>query len=157
MANLNKVMLIGRLTRDPELRYIPSGAAVTEFGFAVNRYYTVNGERREDTCFLEVSAWGRLGELVKNYLRKGRQAYVEGHLTFNEWQTQDGQKRSKIRVVADQVQFLDAGDRDRDRGDMPSSERGQEKQSSPPPEEPTGFMDAGFNEGPDAGETEAPF
>ncbi len=109
MANLNKVMLIGRLTRDPELKYIPSGAAVAEFGFAVNRYYnTPNGERKEDTCFLEISAWGKLGETVNSYLRKGRQVYVEGHLTYSEWQTQEGQKRSRIRVVAETVQFLDS-------------------------------------------------
>ena len=109
MANLNKVLLIGRLTRDPELKYIPSGAAVAEFGLAVNRFYVKEGERKEDTCFLEVSAWGKLGETVQNYLRKGRQVFVEGHLTYSEWQTQEGQKRSKIRVVADNVQFLDSG------------------------------------------------
>lgn len=110
MANLNKVMLIGRLTRDPELKYIPSGAGVAEFGLAVNRYYSSqNGEKKEDTCFLEVSAWGKLGETVNSYLKKGRQVYVEGHLTYNEWQTQDGQKRSRIRVVAETVQFLDSG------------------------------------------------
>jgi single-strand DNA-binding protein len=109
MASLNKVLLIGRLTRDPESRFTPSGAAVTEFGFAVNRYYkTQNGERKEDTCFLDVTAWGRLGEQANNYLRKGRQAFIEGHLTFSEWQTQEGQKRSKIRVVADNIQFLDS-------------------------------------------------
>ena len=108
MANLNKVLLIGRLTRDPELRYIPSGAAVAEFGLAVNRYYnTPGGERKEDTCFLEVSAWGKLGETVQNYLRKGRQVFVEGHLNYSEWQNQEGQKRSRIRVVADNIQFLD--------------------------------------------------
>jgi len=110
MANLNKVMLIGRLTRDPELKYIPSGAGVAEFGLAVNRYYnSANGEKKEDTCFLDVSAWGKLGETVNSYLRKGRQVYVEGHLTYNEWQTQEGQKRSRIRVVAETVQFLDSG------------------------------------------------
>lgn len=108
MANLNKVMLIGRLTRDPELKYIPSGAAVAEFGLAVNRvYYTNEGEKREETCFLEVAAWRKLGEMVNNYLSKGRQIFIEGYLKFDQWQTQEGQKRSRISVVATGLQFLD--------------------------------------------------
>ena len=113
MAKLNKVMLIGRLTRDPETKYTSSGTAITEFGFAVNRSFTTrDGERKEETCFLEITAWGRLGELVKNYLRKGRQAYVEGRLVYDEWQGPDGKKRSKIRVTAEAVQFLDAAGRE---------------------------------------------
>lgn len=132
MASLNKVFLIGRLTRDPEMRYTPSGAAVAEFGFAVNRYYIVNGERREDTCFLDVSAWGRLGETVRNYLRKGRQAFIEGHLTYSEWQTQEGQKRSKIRVVADTVQFLDSAGRNAAQDASGPEEFGGQRPSPPP-------------------------
>lgn len=160
MANLNKVLLIGRLTRDPEARYTPSGAAVTEFGFAVNRYYTVNGERKEDTCFLDVSAWGRLGELARNYLRKGRQAYIEGHLTFSEWQTQDGQKRSKIRVVADNIQFLDSkegggggGSYGGNQGSFGGPPQQQQRQDAAPP------MDDPFGPPPetDINESEAPF
>lgn len=154
MANLNKVLLIGRLTRDPEARYTPSGAAVTEFGFAVNRYYTVNGERKEDTCFLDISAWGRLGELARNYLRKGRQAYIEGHLTFSEWQTQEGQKRSKIRVVADNIQFLDSADRN-NQGPSRSSEFGD-----PPPSREAPPADGGGVGGGNefsGGESEVPF
>jgi single-strand DNA-binding protein len=119
MANLNKVLLIGRLTRDPELKHIPSGAAVAEFGLAVNRTYTQDGERKEDTCFLEVSAWGRTAEVVQNYLHKGSQVFVEGYLVFDEWQTQEGQKRSKIRVRALNVQFLDSA-----RSDAGSSYQG---------------------------------
>ncbi len=110
MANLNKVMFIGRLTRDPALKYTPSGAAVADFGLAVNRYYnTQDGERKEDTCFLDVSAWGKLGETVNNYLRKGRQVFIEGYLKFDQWENKDGQRRSKISVVANTVQFLDSG------------------------------------------------
>ncbi len=116
MANLNKALLIGRLTRDPELKYIPSGAAVAEFGLAVNRTYTQDGERKEDTCFLEVSAWGRTAEVVQNYLHKGSQVFIEGYLVFDEWQTQDGQKRSKIRVRALNVQFLDSARNDAGQG-----------------------------------------
>ncbi|MBU0754828.1 MAG: single-stranded DNA-binding protein [Planctomycetes bacterium] len=154
MANLNKVMLIGRLTRDPEARYTPSGTAVTEFGFAVNRYYTVNGERKEDTCFLDVSAWGRLGEMVRNYLRKGRQAYIEGHLTYNEWQTKEGQKRSKIRVVADNIQFLDSGDRN-----ASGSSRQSDFGGGPPAKESPLMDEGGFSADNEfsGGELEAPF
>jgi single-strand DNA-binding protein len=122
---------------------------VTEFGFAVNRYYTVNGERKEDTCFLDISAWGRLGELARNYLRKGRQAYIEGHLTFSEWQTQEGQKRTKIRVVADNIQFLDSADRNA--GPRSADFGGGPPAQQSPPMEPGNFP------GPDADESEAPF
>lgn len=146
MANLNKVFLIGRLTRDPEMRYTPSGAAVAEFGFAVNRYYIVNGERREDTCFLDVSAWGRLGETVRNYLRKGRQAFIEGHLTYSEWQTQDGQKRSKIRVVADTVQFLDPANRNAAQDAAGPEEFGSLRSSPPPPAGQAPAQDVEFPE-----------
>ena len=151
MASLNKVLLIGRLTRDPETRYIPSGAAVTEFGFAVNRYYTVNGERKEDTCFLDVSAWGRLGEQVRNYLKKGSQAFIEGHLVFSEWQTQEGQKRTKLRITADTVQFLDPANRSQGQGGQPSF-----RDSSPPafPEPESGEPPVDTQSG---GESEVPF
>ncbi|MFH1999097.1 MAG: single-stranded DNA-binding protein [Planctomycetota bacterium] len=156
MANLNKVLLIGRLTRDPEARYTPSGAAVTEFGFAVNRFYTVNGERKEDTCFLDVSAWGRLGEVARNYLRKGKQAYIEGHLTFSEWQTQDGQKRSKIRVVADNIQFLDAAERGP--GVSNSSEYAAPQAFPREPSQASQMMEPDpFGPTPEQGESEAPF
>jgi len=109
MANLNKVLLIGRLTRDPELKYVTSGRAVAEFGLAVNRAYMQEGEWKEETCFLEINAWGRLGERVQKDLYKGRQIFVEGRLTYHEWQNQDGQKRSRIRVTANNIQFLDRG------------------------------------------------
>ena len=108
MANLNKVLLIGRLTRDPEFKYIPSGAAVAEFGLAVNRTYVVQGERREDTCFVDITVWGRQAEITRDYLSKGRQVFVDGHLVFDQWQTKEGQKRSRLRVTADNVQFLDS-------------------------------------------------
>ena len=109
MANLNKVLLIGRLTRDPEQRYTPSGAAITEFGLAVNRYYKgADGNQREETAFVDVTTWGRQAELAKQYLAKGRQVFLEGRLKFDQWTTQDGQKRSKLSVTADTLQFLDS-------------------------------------------------
>jgi len=111
MANLNRVLLIGRLTRDPELRYTPSGSAVTEFGLAVNRNFKdSSGERREQTCFVDIQAWGRQAEVINEYLRKGRQVFVEGRLDFSSWETPEGQKRSKLRVVVENFQFLGGRD-----------------------------------------------
>jgi len=154
MANLNKVLLIGRLTRDPEVRYIPSGAGVTEFGLAVNRYYnSQSGERKEDTCYLEVSAWGRLGETVKNYLTKGRQVFVEGHLTYSEWQNQEGKKRSRIRVTADNIQFLDSGRADGSRADGSRADGGR-FESEPRQQRPP--MDQGVPQAMDQGVPQAP-
>lgn len=107
MANLNKVLLIGNLTRDPELRYAPSGAAVVNFGLAVNRFYTdQSGEKKQETCFINIVAWRKLAELCGEYLSKGRSIFVEGRLQSRTWETEDGQKRSTIEVIADGIQFL---------------------------------------------------
>lgn len=107
MANLNKVLLIGNLTRDPELRYTPGGSAVCNFTLAVNRTYNdKSGAKKEDTCFLRITVWGKQGETCAQYLSKGRSAFVEGRLQSRSWETEDGQKRSAIDVVADRVQFL---------------------------------------------------
>ena len=107
MANLNKVFLIGNLTRDPELRYIPSGTAVTTFTVASNRAYTLaSGEKREEACFVRVVAWARQAELCGEYLSKGSPVFVEGRLQSRSWETPDGQKRSTIEVVAQNIQFL---------------------------------------------------
>jgi single-strand DNA-binding protein len=109
MANLNKVFLIGRLTRDPELRYTPGGMGVTEFGLAVNRVYTTaSGEKKEETCFVDVNLWGRRGEIAKEHLRKGSPIFIEGRLDYRQWEAQDGSKRSKLRVVGENFQFLGA-------------------------------------------------
>ncbi|MBI4232290.1 single-stranded DNA-binding protein [Candidatus Peregrinibacteria bacterium] len=107
MANVNKVMLIGRLTRDPELRYTPSGKAVCELGLAINRTYKKeNGEEVEDTCYVDITAWGRRAEVCSEYLQKGRTVYIEGRLRYEKWDAKDGGKRSKMSVVAQAVQFL---------------------------------------------------
>lgn len=113
MANLNKVLLIGRLTRDPELRYTQGGTAVTEVGLAVNREFTTSdGTRKKETCFVDVVLWARRAEVACQYLRKGSPVFVEGRLELDQWQSPDGQKRSRLRVVADNFQFLDRpGDR----------------------------------------------
>lgn len=108
MASLNKVLLIGNLTRDPELRYIPSsGTAVTNFGLAVNRRYTTQeGDQKDEPCFIDIVTWGKTAENCANYLAKGRLVFVEGRLQYRSWETDDGQKRSKLEVVANNVQFL---------------------------------------------------
>lgn len=107
--NLNKVLLMGNLTRDPVLRYLQSGQPVCEFGLAINRRFRRNEEWVEETCFVDITVWGRQGETCNQYLRKGSGAFVDGRLQFDSWQTPEGQKRSKLRVVAERVQFLPKG------------------------------------------------
>ena len=106
MSNLNKVLLIGRLTRDPELRYTPQGTPVCEIGMAINREYTVGTERRKETTFVDVTLWKRQAELVCQYLKKGTPIFIEGRLSLDTWEQQDGQKRSRLRVVAENFQFI---------------------------------------------------
>jgi len=109
MANFNKVILAGNLTRDPELSYLPSNTAVCEFGMAVNRKYRgSDGEMREDTCFVDLTAFGKQAEVIKQYMSKGRSILVEGRLKFSSWENKEGQRRSKLTVVAEQFQFLGA-------------------------------------------------
>src|SRR5215217_7238771 len=100
MASLNKVMLIGNLTRDPEIKYTPKGTAVAEVGLAVNRVWsTEQGEKREETTFVDVELWGRTAELAGEYLKKGSPVFIEGRLKLDTWEDkQSGQKRSKMRV-----------------------------------------------------------
>lgn len=110
MANLNKVMLIGNLTRDPELKYTPGNQAVCEIGLAVNRKYrTKEGEEREETTFVDCEAWGKQAEVLKQYMSKGRPLFVEGRLKLDTWEDKDGGKRSKMRVVIENFQFLGTG------------------------------------------------
>ena len=108
MAYLNKVFLIGNLTRDPELRVTPKGTSICQFGIAVNRQFKdESGATRDETTFVDIEAWGKQGELVSKYLTKGSPAMVEGRLKLDQWDDkQSGQKRSKIKVVLDNVQFL---------------------------------------------------
>lgn len=110
MANLNKVMLIGNLTRDPDLKFTAGNQAVCELGLAVNRRYkTKDGEEREDTTFVDCEAWGKQAEVLKQYLTKGRPLFIEGRLKLDQWEDKDGQKRSKMRVVIENFQFLGSG------------------------------------------------
>jgi len=110
MANFNKVLLMGNLTRDPQLSYTPNQTPVVDFGLAVNRRWTgQDGSQREETCFVECQAFGRQAENINKYLSKGRGVFVEGRLTFNSWTAQDGTKRSRHRVTVQNSQFLPGG------------------------------------------------
>ena len=107
MANFNKVLLMGNLTRDPQLSYTPNQTAVVDFGLAVNRKWkSRDGEDRDETCFIDCRAFGRTAENINKYLSKGRQVFVEGRLTFDSWTAQDGTKRSRHRVTVENFQFL---------------------------------------------------
>lgn len=110
MASLNKVILIGNLTRDPEIRYTPKGSAVCDLGLAVNRRYTTeSGERQEEVTFLDVVLWGKQAELAGQYLHKGRAVFIEGRLQMDTWEDKaSGQKRSKIKIVSENMQFIDS-------------------------------------------------
>jgi len=110
MASLNKVILIGNLTRDPEIRYTPKGSAVCDLGLAVNRRYTTeSGERQEEVTFLDVVLWGKQAELAGQYLHKGRSVFIEGRLQMDTWEDKaTGQKRNKIKIVSENMQFIDS-------------------------------------------------
>src|SRR6266850_7585953 len=108
MASFNKVILLGNLTRDPEVRYTPKGSAVCDLGLAVNRQYTLDsGEKREEVTFVDVVLWARLAEIAGEYLKKGRPVFIEGRLQLDTWDDKtSGQKRSKLRVIGETMQLL---------------------------------------------------
>ena len=109
MPNLNRVMLMGNLTRDPELRYLPSNTPVVNVGMAINRRWkNQQGESQEETTYVDCEAFGRSAEVINQYLRKGRPVYIEGRLRFDQWQDREGQNRSKLKVVVESFQFIDS-------------------------------------------------
>ena len=136
MASFNRVLLIGNLTRDPEVRYTPKGTPVAEIGLAVNRVIpgSEEGERREEVTFVDVTLWNRQAELAEQYLKKGRAVFIEGRLQLDTWDDkQTGQKRSRLRVVAENLQFLDSR-RDAEGSASASSSPAQRRPTpSPPP------------------------
>ena len=148
MANLNKVMLIGNVTRDPEIKYTPKGSAVTDLGIAVNRVYTPEGgEKREETTFVDVTLWGRQAEIAGEYCKKGRSIYVEGRLQLDSWEDKtSGQKRSKLRVVGEAFQLLGP----RPGGGSGGSGGGDEEYSERPPQrrESAGGFSSGRSQAP---------
>lgn len=137
MANVNKVTLIGRITRDIELRYTPKGTAVSELAMAVNRVRTDDsGQKIEETTFVDVTLWGRQAELANQYLAKGREVYIEGRLQLDTWQDkQSGQNRSRLRVVGETMQFLGTGNSNNstDNKSQPSQQTQANPQSQPAP------------------------
>ncbi|MCX7886646.1 MAG: single-stranded DNA-binding protein [Verrucomicrobiae bacterium] len=140
MASYNRVLLIGNLTRDPEVRFTPKGTAVANLGLAINRTYTAEtGETKEEVVFVDIEVWGRQAELAGQYLAKGRQVFVEGRLRMDSWEDKEsGQKRSRLRVVAERIQFLGAPRADAEISEQapPTGQRATPRQrpQSPPPE-----------------------
>lgn len=138
MASFNKVILLGNLTRDPEVRYTPKGSAVADLGIAVNRVYTTDsGEKREETTFVDVTFWGRTAEVAGEYLKKGRPVFVEGRLQLDSWEDKtSGQKRSKLKVIGETMQLLGGrpggGGGDAEEGGG-TSRAGSGKSTTPPP------------------------
>ena len=141
MASLNKVLLLGNLTRDPELRYAPNGTAVARFGLAINSRFRQGEEWKDDVCFVDVVVFGRQAETAGEYLAKGRMALIEGRLQWRSWEGQDGQKRSKHEVIADRVQFMSRGSRDESMGRSgpDSSDSGEEMDMSLPQDDDIPF------------------
>ena len=136
MASFNKVILLGNLTRDPEVRYTPKGSAVCDLGIAVNRVYTTDsGEKREEVTYVDVVLWARLAEIAGEYLKKGRPVFIEGRLQMDSWDDkQTGQKRTKLRVVGESMQLLGG----RPGGSGAAAEGGAEtRQPSAPPKAAT--------------------
>ena len=137
--SMNKILVIGNVGNDPEMRYTPSGAAVTTFSLATNRVYTTSdGERREETEWFRVSAWGRLAEQCNNYVTKGRKVYAEGRLKSDTWTGNDGQPRVSLEINADRVIFLDRAGA----GDVPGgATQGPAGADAPPGSGPTEDVD----------------
>ena len=145
MASLNKVMLIGNVTRDPEIKYTPKGSAVADVGLAINRTYTnQGGEKVEEVTYVDVELWGRLAEIANEYAKKGRPIFVEGRLRIDSWEDkQSGQKRNRLKVVGEAMQLLGSrpggssggGGADFE-GDAPSSKPSRSAATKPVQSEP---------------------
>jgi len=147
MPNLNRVMLMGNLTRDPELRYTTNNNSVCQLGLAINhRWKDANGEQKEEVTFIDCEAWGRTGEVLNQYLKKGKPVYLEGRLKLDQWQDKEGNNRSKLKVVVEGFQFIDpkgggdgggqggsdGGERTVDRGDQRGAGGNQGSYNRPP-------------------------
>jgi single-strand DNA-binding protein len=132
MANFNRVLLMGNMTRDPDLSYLPSQTPLVEFGLAVNRRWTgKDGSQREDTCFIDCRAFGKPAEIINKYMSKGQGIFIEGRLDFDQWEAQDGSRRSKHRVTVQNFQFLGGG-RQSDNTAKQKSSSGSNKNQAPP-------------------------
>ena len=138
MANFNKVMLMGNLTRDPEVRYTPKGTALATIGLAVNRNWTNEaGEKKEEVTFVDVEVWGRQAETIGQYLAKGRPIFVEGRLKLDQWDDKEsGQKRSKLKVVCENFQFIGAPKGSGEVSDQPPAPRSAPRPLNKPAAKP---------------------
>lgn len=143
MANFNKVILAGNLTRNVEVTFLPSGAPVGEFGLAINRKWKPadGGDMREEVCFVDCRIYGKSAETLKQYVSKGKPLLVEGRLKFDQWEAKEGGKRSKLYVIVDTFQFLGGGGRGE--GRQAPGERGDESQVPPPSDEDQGAITDG--------------
>ena len=151
-GDLNRVMLIGRLTRDPELRQTTGGTSYAKFGIANNRRYTVQGERKEEVSFFNCVAWGRQAEVINQYCRKGKQVAVEGRLQQRSWQNQEGQKQSSIDGVVENLQMLGGpGEGGGGGGGFGGAGGGFEPEPSPPGDFGGGGGFGGSSGGPGGG------
>ena len=142
--NFNKVMLMGRVPRDPDLRYTPQGVPVSDLGLAVNREYTSGNERRKETVFIDVTLWRRQAEVCCQYMKKGSPIFIEGRLSMDTWDGQDGQKRTKYRVVAENFQFIGGREGGGGGGDGGYGQSGSESYDAPPPD--SGGFDSGYGQ-----------
>jgi single-strand DNA-binding protein len=166
MSSFNKVLLMGNLTRDPQMRYLPnSQTAITEFGMAVNRKYkTSAGEDREEVLFIDCTAWGRTGEVINQYLQKGKPIFVEGHLKLDQWEDKNGGgKRSKITVVVENFVLMGGGQQQGEGGQQQSRPAGKGKPAPrkgptlPRPEAEKADEPFDDNTGEQFGEEDIPF
>ncbi len=151
MASFNKVILVGNLTRDPQVRYTPGGSAVTEIGLAVNRSWfdKQSNQRKEETTFVDVTLWGRQAEVAGEYLSKGRQVLIEGRLQLDQWDDKDsGQKRSKLRVVCENMTMLGAGGSGGQPGGSGPPRSGGSRQSAPPSDSGPDPSQSFYDDGP---------
>lgn len=147
-ASYNRVVLVGNLTRDPELRYTPGGTAVTDVGMAINdRRKGANGEWVDETVYVDVTLWARLAEVASEYLNKGSSLLIEGRLKFDTWETNEGQKRSKLRVVGERMQML--GGRGGGRGSGSGGDQGASQYSEQAPQEESPNVPASYPESDD--------
>lgn len=163
MASLNKVLLIGNLTRDPDLKYTPKGQAICEIGMAMNRRYLVDGEKREEVTYVDVTFWGKGAEIINQYMKKGSPIYVEGRLKLDSWDDKEtGKKQSRLRITGEEFQFLGGknesgggqggGSYDEEGGSSRGSGSGGYSQNRPPQNQPRPPQSsAGYDNAPPRG------
>lgn len=152
----NKVILLGNLTRDPEVRYTAGNQAVAKIGLALNRNYTTKeGERREEVTFVDCEAWGRTAEVMKQYLSKGRKVFIEGRLKLDQWEDKEGGKRSKLLVVIETFQFVDSREGSGGSGDGGGGGGGGGRREYQP--QPAGGGGGGGGDHQPIGEDDIPF